>query len=168
MTSAAGRKKSIISTIGPSIDLPIGNNALLNKAASQSTSLYQQCSALRARLMRVQDFAQFFSLSTSPDASSSRRSTDPVTQLWDCFALGVPLCYLYNLIPSVQPLDVDVDPSSFDPTNEKARKRAIAQFAMGLKSIEGCGTFMVMDLWHRESNDGFVKVRRFHPVLAVT
>ncbi|KAJ3530133.1 hypothetical protein NM688_g7754 [Phlebia brevispora] len=159
MTSAAGRKKSIISTVAPSIDLPVANNTLLNKAASQSTSLYQQCSALRARLMRVQDFAQFFSLSTSQDASSSRRSTDPVTQLWDCFALGVPLCYLFNLIPSVQPLDVDVDINSFDPNNEKTRKRAIAHFTMGLKSIEGCGTFMVTDLWDRDSNDGFVKVR---------
>ena len=149
----------IIAAAAPSIDLPMANNNTLNKAASQSTSLYQQCSSLRTRLMRVQDFPPFFSLSVPTDASSSRRSTDPVTQLWDCFALGVPLCFLYNLIPTVQPLVVDCDASSFDPSNEKARKRAIAMFAMGLNSIEGCGTFMVMDLWDRDSTDGFVKVR---------
>ena len=157
MTTAAGRKKSIISTAAPSIDLPVANNTILNKAASQSTSLYQQCSSLRARLMRVQDFPQFFTLSVAEHAASSRRSTDPVTQLWDCFALGIPLCYLYNLIPTVQPLGVDV--TNFDYSNERARKRAIAQFAMGLNAVEGCGTFMVTDLWDRDSTDGFVKVR---------
>lgn len=160
MTSAAGRKKSIISSAAPAIDLPVANNTLLNKAASQSTSLYQQCSSLRTRLMHVQDFAPFFSLASSQEASSSRRSTDPVSQLWDCFVLGVPLCFLYNLVPRVQPLDVDVDIDNFDPSNEKVKKRAIALFAMGLKAIDGCGTFMVTDLWDRDSTDGFVKVRR--------
>jgi cell division control protein 24 len=157
MTSAAGRKKSIIASSGPAIDLPVPNNTVLNKAASQSTSLYQQCSALRTRLMRVQDFSDFFSLSASPESSSSRRSTDPVTQLWDLFALGIPLCYLFNLLPNVS--QIDIDTASFDPTNERARKRAIAQFAMGLRQIDGCGTFTVTDLWDRTSTDGFVKVR---------
>lgn len=157
MTSVAGRKKSIIATPGPSIDMPVPNNTALNKAASQSTSLYQQCSALRTRLMRVHDFSDFFNLSPDPESSSSRRSTDPVTQLWDCFALGVPLCYLFNQLNNVTPLSVDT--ASFDPTNEKTRKRAIAQFAMGCRQIEGCGTFTVTDLWDRSSTDGFVKVR---------
>ncbi|KAL4248460.1 CDC42 guanine nucleotide exchange factor [Abortiporus biennis] len=155
MSSAAARKKSIISTSVPVIDSPVANNTLLNKAASQSTSLYQQCSALRARLMRVQDFPEYFTLSSSPE--SSRRSTDPVTQLWDCFALGIPLCYLFNLLP--QPISsIDIDTSNFDPTNDKMRKRAIALFAMGVRQIEGCGTFTVTDLWDRNSTDGFVKV----------
>lgn len=148
MSTAAGRKKSIISG---------ADNTVLNKAASQSTSLYQQCSALRTRLMRVQDFSDFFSLSSQPEGSSSRRSTDPVTQLWDLFSLGVPLCYLFNLLPGVQPLDVET--ANFDPTNDKTRKRGIAMFAMGLRQLEGCGTFTVTDLWDRASTDGFVKVR---------
>ncbi|CAL1707071.1 unnamed protein product [Somion occarium] len=157
MSASAGRKKSIISSAGPVIEVPVANNTLLNKAASQSTSLYQQCSALRARLMRVQDFPEYFTLSSNNDASSSRRSTDPVTQLWDCFALGVPLCYLLNLLPPpINP--VSVDTASFDPTNDKTRKRAIAQFAMGVRQIEGCPTFTVTDLWDRSSTDGFVKV----------
>jgi cell division control protein 24 len=39
MASVAGRKKSIVSTAGLNIE---PGNTLLNKAASQSTSLYQQ------------------------------------------------------------------------------------------------------------------------------
>ncbi|THH00903.1 hypothetical protein EW026_g1702 [Hermanssonia centrifuga] len=156
MTTAAGRKKSIISTIGPSIDIPVPNNTLLNKAASQSTSLYQQCSVLRTRLMRVQGFALFFNVQPELEPSSSRRSTDPVTQLWDCLALGVPLCHLFNLLPSVTPLAVET--ISVDLTNDRIKKRAIAQFAMGLRQLEGCATFTVTDLWDRSSTDGFVKV----------
>lgn len=157
MTTAAGRKKSVISSLGQSIDIPVATNTALNKAASQYTSLYQQCSSLRARLMRVHDFSDFFSLALAPESSSARRSTEPVTQLWDCFALGVPLCFLFNLLPAVQPIDVDT--ASFDPTDNRIRKRAIAQFAMNVQRLEGCGTFTVTDLWDRNSTDGFVKVR---------
>ncbi|KAI0087958.1 hypothetical protein BDY19DRAFT_891887 [Irpex rosettiformis] len=157
MTTAAGRKKSLIAIPAPTIDLPVATNTALNKAASQSTSLYQQCSSLRTRLMRVPDFSDFFNMSYSNEPSSSRRSTDIVHQLWDCFALGVPLCYLFNLLPNVTPIDIDV--ANFDPTNDRTRKRAIALFAMNVKGLDlGSETFTVTDLWNRESNDGFVKV----------
>ncbi|KAH9935376.1 uncharacterized protein B0H18DRAFT_1114132 [Fomitopsis serialis] len=156
MSSAAARKKSVISASTPTIDLPVANNTLLNKAASQSTSLYQQCSALRTRLMHVRDFAEWFSISSPPD--SSRRSTDPVTQLWDCFVLGYPLCYLFNLLPdSFKRIDLDVNPSSFDGT-EKAKKRAIISFAMRITEIEGCEGFTVSEFLDRNSTDGLVKV----------
>lgn len=164
MSTQTGRKKSTTSTSGPFIDSPIANNTLLNKAASQSTSLYQQCSALRSRLLRLPLFSQWFNLALPPD-SSSRRSTDPVTQLWDCFILGVPLCYLFNLLPPpFIPIDIDTDPSSFDVSNERNKKRAIALFSMSIKQIEGCEQFTVTELWDRNSTDGFVKVRN---ILAV-
>ncbi|PCH43719.1 hypothetical protein WOLCODRAFT_104030 [Wolfiporia cocos MD-104 SS10] len=157
MSSAAGRKKSIISATTPTIESPVANNTLLNKAASQSTSLYQQCSALRTRLMHVQNFPEWFTISAPPD--SSRRSSDPVTQLWDCFTLGVPLCYLYNLLPApFTPINIDTDPSSFDASNEKTKKRAILLFSMQIKQIEGCEQFAATELYDRNSTDGFVKV----------
>ncbi|KAI0758348.1 hypothetical protein BC629DRAFT_1125832 [Irpex lacteus] len=158
MSTAAGRKKSLIAIPAPNIDSPVATNTALNKAASQSTSLYQQCSSLRTRLMRVQDFSDFFSMSAAaPDPSSSRRSTDIVNQLWDCFVLGAPLCYLFNLLPDVQPIELDI--ANFDPTNDRTRKRAIALFAMNVKGLGlTTETFTVTDLWNRDSNDGFVKV----------
>ncbi|KZT11071.1 uncharacterized protein LAESUDRAFT_643658 [Laetiporus sulphureus 93-53] len=155
MSSVAGRKKSMISATTPTIESPVANNTLLNKAASQSTSLYQQCSALRSRLMHIQDFSEWLSLS-SPDSS---RGTDPVTQLWHCFRLGVPLCYLFNLLSApYTSISIDTDPSSFDAVNEKAMKRAILLFSMQIKQIDGCEQFTVTDLWNLESTDGFVKV----------
>ncbi|EPQ57442.1 hypothetical protein GLOTRDRAFT_104964 [Gloeophyllum trabeum ATCC 11539] len=156
MSTVAGRKKSIVSNAGFQIETPVAHNTLLNKAASSSTSLYQQCSALRARLMRLPAFPDYFALSSPPD--SSRQSTDPVTQLWDCFALGFPLCYIFNLLPPpISPIAVDTDPSSVDVNNERTKKRAIALFAMQIRQVPECEQFTVTDLWERHSNDGFVK-----------
>lgn len=159
MSTVASRKKSIISTAGLQIETPMMHNTLLNKSASQSTSLYQQCSSLRARLLRIHDFPRFFALASPPE--SSRQSTDPVTQLWDCFALGTPLCYIFNLLPQpVTPIVINTDPAQVDVTNDKAMKRAIMLFAMNITQLgEQCEQFTVTELWNRNSTDGFVKVR---------
>jgi len=157
MSTPSARKKSIVSSVGPSIDSPVANNTLLNKSASQSTSLYQQCSSLRARLLRIKEFAPYFALASPPD--SSRQSTDPVTQLWDCFALGVPLCYLFNLLPPpITPININTVPDQFDVSNKRDKKRAIALFSMQIGQLEDCEQFTVMDLYNRDSTDGFVKV----------
>jgi len=157
MSTPSARKKSIVSSVGPSMDLPVANNTLLNKSASQSTSLYQQCSSLRARLLRIRDFPPYFALASPP--GSSRQSTDPVTQLWDCFALGVPLCYLFNLLPPpITPININTAPDQFDASNEKDKKRAIALFSMQIRQLEDCEQFTVTDLYNRDSTDGFVKV----------
>ncbi|TFK54354.1 hypothetical protein OE88DRAFT_1624851 [Heliocybe sulcata] len=156
MTSVAGRKKSIVSNAGFQIETPVAHNTLLNKAASSSTSLYQQCSALRARLMRLPSFPDYFAISSPRDLS--RQSTDPVTQLWDCFALGFPLCYIFNLLPPpITPIAIDTNPASVDANNERTKKRAIALFAMQLRQVPECEQFTVTDLWERHSNDGLVK-----------
>ncbi|KAG6372412.1 hypothetical protein JVT61DRAFT_7885 [Boletus reticuloceps] len=158
MANVAGRKKSIASNPGLVIDTPVVNNNILNKAASASTSLYQQCSSLRARLMRIPNFSHFFILS-APNGDL-RQSTDPVTQLWDCFTLGIPLCFLFNLLPPpARPIaEISTDPATFDLSNEKEKKRAIAKFAMRLSEIDNCERFTVSDLWDRHSTDGLVKV----------
>jgi cell division control protein 24 len=155
MATVASRKKSISTTL--QIDTPVAHNTLLNKAASQSTSLYQQCSSLRNQLMRIRDFAPYFALASS----DSRRSTDPVTQLWDLFSLGIPLCFIFNLLDSVNKITtVDTNPEEFDVTNERAKKRAILLFAMQIKQFEECEPFTVTDLWDRNSTDGLVKASK--------
>ena len=157
MSTPSSRKKSIVSSVGPMIDLPVASSTLLNKSASQSTSLYQQCSSLRTRLQRIKGFQEYFILASPP--GSSRQSTDPVTQLWDCFALGVPLCYLFNLLPPpITPINVNTAPDMFDVYNERDKKRAIALFSMQIKQLEDCEQFTVTDLYNRDSTDGFVKV----------
>ncbi|KAJ7838874.1 hypothetical protein B0H13DRAFT_2418776 [Mycena leptocephala] len=157
---SARRKKSIISTAGLSSDSPIQNNTLLNKAASQSVSLYQRCSALRARLMQIRGFPWYFSL-VSPD-------TDPVTQLWDLFSLGIPLCYIFDQLPEEGGFNKinhsEFNPEQYDANPDRAKVHAIALFAVQIRTdkvtqnIPGCELFTVTDLWDRNSTDGLVKV----------
>ena len=160
MATVSGRKKSIVSTTTLQIDSPVAHNTLLNKSASQSTSLYQQCSSLRSTLLRIRDFSAYFALASAAD---SRQSTDPVTQLWDLFSLGIPLCFIFNLLDSVNKITtVDTNPHEFDVTNERAKKRAIANFAMQIRQVDECEPFTVTDLWDRNSTDGLVKASPYY------
>jgi cell division control protein 24 len=111
--------------------------------------------------MRIHNFTNFFALASPPD--SSRQSTDPVTQLWDCFTLGISLCYIFNLLPPpVVPIKIDTNPSAFDFSDLRAKKRAIALFAMQIRQVSQCEPFTVTDLWDRNSTDGLVKVSTIH------
>ncbi|KAJ7594577.1 hypothetical protein C8J56DRAFT_927086 [Mycena floridula] len=159
---SSARKKSIVSSTGLQIDTPVANNTLLNQAAI--SSLYQECSRLRARLVCIRGFQQYFDLVSAND---SRQSTDPVTQLWDLFSYGIPLCYIFDKLPENQGFN-KINHSNFDQSYdvnpERAKKHAIALFAMQIRSdkvaqnIPNCELFTVTDLWDRRSNDGLVKV----------
>lgn len=107
--------------------------------------------------MRIVGFSDFFALASSAD---SRQSTDPVTQLWDLFSLGIPLCYIFNQLPMEHKIDVNFNTAEFDMSNDRAKKHAIAFFAMQIRQIEGCEPFTVTDLWDRKATDGLVKVCR--------
>ncbi|KAF9071665.1 hypothetical protein BDP27DRAFT_1418775 [Rhodocollybia butyracea] len=163
MASVAGRKKSVVSSTGLPIDSPVANNTLLNQAAI--TSLYQECSRLRSRLMRIRGFDYYFKLASSDD---SRQSTDPVTQLWDLFSLGISLCYLFDLLPEDEGFtklnNSEFNNEQFEQNPNRAKKHSILMFAMQLTSkavtqyIPDCEPFTVTELWLRSSNDGLVKV----------
>jgi cell division control protein 24 len=169
MATVAGRKKSIVSSAALQIDAPVANNTLLNKSASQSTSLYQDCSSLRSRLMRIRGFSYYFSLLASSE--DARSSTDPVTQLWDLFSFGIPLCYIFDQLPAeggfAKINNSQFNQEEYDANPDKPKKRAIALFAMQIRTdkvmqnIPGCELFTVTDLWDRNSTDGLVKVRFF-------
>ncbi|KAF9268658.1 hypothetical protein L218DRAFT_853032 [Marasmius fiardii PR-910] len=161
MASVAGRKKSIVSGTGLQIDTPVANNTLLNQAAI--TSLYQECSRLKARLIRLRGFDYYFSLVA---ASDSRQSTDPVTQLWDLFSYGIPLCYIFDLLPEDMGFNKinnsEFEQEGYEANPDRAKKRAIALFSMQIKNVTDripeVEQFMVTDLWNRGSTDGLVKV----------
>lgn len=165
MASVAGRKKSIVSTAGLNIE---PGNTLLNKAASQSTSLYQQCSSLRARLLRIHGFAHYFQVAQN-QSQDARTSTDPVTQLWDLLSLGISLCYLFDQLPDDRGFkrinNSQFNEEKYEANPDREKKHAIALFAIQVKtanvaqSIPGCEPFTVTDLWDRKSTDGLVKVR---------
>ncbi|CAE6495383.1 unnamed protein product [Rhizoctonia solani] len=168
----------------PSAPVP-STLSLVNKTGTQS--LYQRCSYALGRLLRIEGIPAFFSLSNSgraPPRSGvpqedegekkgprdstmrARQSTDPVRQLWDLLALGVPLCILYNAQPGVDPLQIDctIEGTEKKLPHNKHAKHATAFFIMGLKQLAESGElraqpemFTVSELFGNNTN-GFVKV----------
>jgi cell division control protein 24 len=118
--------------------------------------------------MLLDGFLEYFDLVSAPD---SRQSTDPVTQLWDLFSHGTPLCYIFDQLPEDEGFN-KINKSHFteeekgNANPDRAKKHAIALFAMQIRSdavsqhIPGCELFTISDLWDRnlDSTDGFVKV----------
>ncbi|KAJ6536236.1 Dbl homology domain-containing protein [Mycena capillaripes] len=130
-------------------------------AVFQSMSFAQRCSALRDRLMQIRGFPHYFSLA-NPDHG---QSIDPITELWDLFSLGTPLCYIFDLLPEGDGFP-KINYSEFDPdaNPDRAKFHAIALFAMQIHSdhfmnkIPDSEPFAITDLMDRTSTDRFLKV----------
>ena len=118
--------------------------------------------------MRIRDFAPFLDLPIFQDGV--RKSTDMVQDLWDHLALGVPLVFLFNLLPPpatpIENIDTNPDNIALDdkPWKKKDTKRPIAFFIMAITRLEKLGhwkpnfNFTIHDLLENNLN-GFVKVR---------
>jgi cell division control protein 24 len=97
----------------------------------------------------------------------TRESTDPVTELWELFSLGVSLCYIFDQLAAEEGF-AKINNSEFNQEDvanyERSEKRAIALFVMHIsmvkvkQSIPGCEPFTVTELWKRSSIDGLIKV----------
>ena len=160
----AGYWSDIVSAVGLQVNPPLPSSTLLNQAAP--TSLYQASSQLKMQLLSLRGFQHYIDLVAAHEWKGLSQPIDPVTQLWDVFSYGVPLCYIYNKLPQDQGYG-KIPHSEFDPQklNERERKHAIALFVMQLQSdaitrtIPDCELFTVVELWDRWSSDGIVKVR---------
>jgi cell division control protein 24 len=128
-----------------------------------SLSVFQLCHSVRSRLLGNPAFARYLhSCAQSPIFDPS----DPVNHLWDCFCLGISLCYLYNTVSarsSIIPLTVGTDLSMLEAAadQDRAKKVAIVNFAMRARDLNPAWTTLtVTDLVNnRVSLDGFLKVR---------
>lgn len=90
------------------------------------------------------------------EASSSN---DPVTQLFDVFRQGTPLCELYNLLEPATRLPTDVG-DAVNSTN--ACKKLVARFIIAMQSEMGFDPdemFTVMQVYRENTND-WVQVSR--------
>lgn len=161
---------------------PAAANTIANKQAVAGSSLYQACLNLRDRLYCVPGFGEAYldemvaaNSATSPSdplsptagsptpptgAPSARKSSsDPVTQLWQCFRLGSPLCALFNTMNPEVELPVNPDANR---SNANACKAQVMKFIIALKEKLGWDPddiFTVSQLYLNDTN-GFVKVVR--------
>jgi cell division control protein 24 len=129
-----------------------------------SLSIFQQCSRIRSCLLSDPTFARYL------DYCAERPEFDPsdaVSHIWDCFALGISLCYLYNCLanhssPALVPLTVSTDLSMLQASAEsnRVKKHAIYLFAIEVRKLNPeWASLTVSDLMNdRVSLDGFMKV----------
>lgn len=103
----------------------------INVTAFDQT-LYQRCSIVRARLLEVPGFDVYFSIFTQT-SHESYALYDPISELWDYFALGAPLCFLYNLLPNVKPIVKSyINPDSIDILDKTTAESCIAHFVTAI------------------------------------
>lgn len=165
-------------------DTPVATNSALNKVASASSSIYQNCRTVRDRLLRVPDFEQrFFAVVASADVAQHGsyggsasplnpggwgedsglpvpHQTDPVSQVLSVLRLGSSLCYLFNQLGNAHQLDVNPQATL---SNLKACQRGAAHFIMACKQDlkwPESDLFAVNELYGKDTN-GVVKVRFF-------
>ncbi|UZJ53026.1 hypothetical protein CBS101457_002346 [Exobasidium rhododendri] len=158
---------------------PLAANTIGNKPAVAGSSLYQACLTLRDRLWCVPGFGEAFlsqggeeavggfsSALPSPNGLSSPansrpriNASDPVTQLWQCFRLGAPLCWLFNNLKPRNELVINPDANR---SNANECKKQVAKFIIALNhelAWDSDDIFTVSQLYLNDTN-GFVKVIR--------
>lgn len=167
---------------------PLAANTIGNKPAVAGSSLYQACLTLRDRLWCVPEFGEAFlsqsndspndssaggpSVAANPPGISSAppspksgnakprlNSSDPVTQLWQCFRLGAPLCWLFNKLGPRNPLPINPDANR---SNANECKKQVAKFIIALNhelTWDSDDIFTISCLYLNDTN-GFVKVIR--------
>jgi cell division control protein 24 len=154
------RKKSTATPGATAATTPAPNQ--LNKQASSTTGIYQQSVLLRSRLARIPDFAPFLAFSQS----GPRASLDVVSQLWQTFAFGIPLCVLFNLVGGAKIVDIGApDIDHLQDLSMNDRKRAVAKFIMAIGTLRDDGrsdnaflTLSITEVVNLQDTNGFVKL----------
>lgn len=164
---------------------PIAANTIGNKPAVAGSSLYQACLSLRDKLWCVPNFGETWlanlnesvsptdatnsstGISTTPHSPKATYNTtkskinasDPVTELWQCFRLGAPLCWLFNAMGPAEDLFINPDANR---SNANECKKQVAKYIMAVRQELGWSTeemFTVSQLYLNDTN-GFVLVIR--------
>ncbi|SCZ94610.1 BZ3500_MvSof-1268-A1-R1_Chr12-3g03996 [Microbotryum saponariae] len=138
---------------------PIATNSALNKVASASSSLYQNCRVVLMRLRRVPGFAERFldGPATAEAEAVLGLSSDPVSRSLHTLRLGSSLCFLFNALGLDHQLEINPKATI---SNLKACQRGTAHFIMAckqdLKWPDG-QLFAIHELYGQDTN-GVVKV----------
>lgn len=123
------------------------------------------CSSLISRLSHIRGFSSYFSL-LSQQTKKSESPNNPVDQIRGLFSLGIPLCYIFDLLPvdegfsKINMSQFNAEEYNANPTREK--DCAIALLTMQLSSekvrqtIPGCVPFSNTDI--SGSSNELVKV----------
>ncbi|KDE06306.1 hypothetical protein MVLG_03346 [Microbotryum lychnidis-dioicae p1A1 Lamole] len=157
LTSAATQRPLLDrmpSTFG---DAPVATNSVVNRQATASSSLYQNCRAVLDRLDRVPGFTDRFAKPDDENEAHMAISTDPVSRSLQMLRLGASLCFLFNAFELERRLEVNPQATML---NLKACQKGTAHFVMACKQdlkFPDTDLFAIHELYGQDTN-GVVKV----------
>ncbi|KAJ7918215.1 hypothetical protein B0H13DRAFT_2438310 [Mycena leptocephala] len=103
-------------------------------------------------------FSSLLLLANPDNPAVDGQSIDPITQLWDLFSLGIPLCYIFDLLPEEDGFTkinhAQFNQEQYTANPDRAKKPSYKEVRA---ENPACETFTVTDLWGRNSTDGFSK-----------
>ncbi|SCV74818.1 BQ2448_7847 [Microbotryum intermedium] len=138
-------------------DTPVATNSVVNRQASASSSLYQNCRAVLDRLDRVPGFTDRFANTDDENEAHMAISTDPVSRSLQMLRLGASLCFLFNAFELDRRLEVNPQATML---NLKACQKGTAHFVMACKQdlkFPDTDLFAIHELYGQDTN-GVVKV----------
>lgn len=109
-------------------------------------------------LVRVPGFSAYFDLYPIGQVKGPKIRAAEAQQIWNILTLGIPLCYLFNLLPDQPDItDVDTDPAKVDVDDVAAHRVATERFLAALRGMPDSSVwisplFEVSDLHCGEDN----------------
>ena len=134
---------------------PQPNDNIMNRRGDLSSSLYQICLNLKARMARVPNF-EIFIAEMEEEEAEAMESTDPVTSMWNCLRRGYPLMAIYNALLPKAPLHVDASRMAESKVGKAATFKFLQACLTDLK-FPPSECFLITDLYGGDTT-GFVKV----------
>ncbi|KAL8826567.1 MAG: hypothetical protein Q9191_003718 [Dirinaria sp. TL-2023a] len=141
----------------PPSDAPRPNDNIMNRRGDLSSSLYQICLDLKARMARVPNF-EIFIAEMEEEEAEAMESTDPVTSMWNCLRRGYPLMAIYNALLPKAPLNVDASRMAESKVGKAATFKFLQACLTDLK-FPPSECFLITDLYGGDTT-GFVKVTK--------
>ncbi len=156
--STPSNEHSLPNGMNPPSDQVNGGETIniMNRRADKEQSLYQICLNLRERLRQVPGFEEHMREMEDGD-DDEEDGEDPVSLMWKCFKLGIPLMTIYNALEPEVPLEIDMSKVH----QSKMGKAATYQFLQGCLTVlefSPAECFLITDLYGNDTT-GFVKVR---------
>ncbi|KAI8098750.1 uncharacterized protein BX664DRAFT_271545 [Halteromyces radiatus] len=136
------------------IDIPIPNDSLTNKQATQKNSLYHTCRYVLQALSTIQPLQPYLTIS---DATTI---VTPMSKLWHFCRQGTSLCILFNTLRPEHPISLEQQNPSSSSTTAQKPKAYVYHFIIACRDqlhFTSDTLFTLKDVFQDDTN-GFVKV----------
>ncbi|CAO3600730.1 unnamed protein product [Absidia cylindrospora] len=134
------------------IDLPVPNDSITNKQATQKGSLYHTCRYILNALSTIHSLQRYLTVSGDTMTAST-----PMSRLWQFCRQGTSLCIVFNTLRPDTPIPIDQQDLS---TTARKPKPYVYHFIIACREqlhFNSDTLFTLKDIFNDDTN-GFVRV----------